>query len=265
MAKFDLTGPFTPINALGGTLILLVRRPSALLILIASQWLSGLVVDVFGPFSQLRADGDTLARLSGLVSLVALIAIQACCQVVVVKRLIWDAMDVEAGYDLAIRASLPTVGWVLLVGLLASLGLGVGFSLLVVPGLYFLCRWWVVVPATVEERTEAFPAFSRSRALTQGHKGAIFLALFVVLIIFIGLRSLVRALVAPDIFRRAHEIVAHGGPDAVFLEIYQPIQEGLFLAIGYALMAYTYCHLRVLKDAEPKEAAADPTAWTGRR
>ena len=37
------------------------------------------------------------------------------------------------------------------------------------------------------------------------------------------------------------------------------------LAIGYALMAYTYCHLRVLKDAEPKEAAADPTAWTGRR
>ena len=60
-------------------------------------------------------------------------------------------------------------------------------------------------------------------------------------------------------------VVAHGGPDAVFLEIYQPIQEGLFLAIGYALMAYTYCHLRVLKDAEPKEAAADPTAWTGRR
>lgn len=54
-------------------------------------------------------------------------------------------------------------------GLLAGLGILVGFVLLVVPGLYLLVRWSLLAPVIVLERRQARDAFGRSADLVRGH------------------------------------------------------------------------------------------------
>jgi hypothetical protein len=51
---------------------------------------------------------------------------------------------------------------------------GIGFILLIVPGLILLVRWAVVAPVTVLERPGIFAAFGRSRELVRGNGWAVF-------------------------------------------------------------------------------------------
>lgn len=80
------------------------------------------------------------------------------------------------------------------IGILAGLGTGVGFILLLVPGIMLATSWLVVVPAYVVEKPGIFEAFSRSAALTKGHRWAIFGLMlifgFAVLLINLGVRPL---------------------------------------------------------------------------
>ena len=70
--------------------------------------------------------------------------------------------------------SIGLVPPVFLISILLGIGLGVGFVLLVVPGLILLTVWWVTIPAAVVERPGIFRSFSRSAELTKGHRWAIF-------------------------------------------------------------------------------------------
>ncbi len=70
------------------------------------------------------------------------------------------------------------------VGLLAYLGIVVGTSLLLVPGLILLSMWAVAIPTTTVERTGVIESLSRSAALTRGRRWRVFgAALISVLII----------------------------------------------------------------------------------
>jgi hypothetical protein len=64
--------------------------------------------------------------------------------------------------------------------ILASLGMAVGFMLLVIPGIILLLMWWVFVPAIVVEGVGVTESLSRSRALTSGHRWGILGLLFIV-------------------------------------------------------------------------------------
>ena len=57
----------------------------------------------------------------------------------------------------------------LVAGLLAGLGIALGFVLLVVPGLFLLTIWAVIGPVIVVEGTSALDSFGRSRALVRGY------------------------------------------------------------------------------------------------
>ena len=70
--------------------------------------------------------------------------------------------------DVFARVS-PAVFPLLVAGLLAGLGIAVGFVLLVVPGLFLLTIWAVIGPVIVVEGTSALESFGRSRALVRGH------------------------------------------------------------------------------------------------
>jgi hypothetical protein len=67
------------------------------------------------------------------------------------------------------RSALPVLGPLLGAGILAGLGIGAGFVLLVVPGLYLATIWAVIAPAIVVERRGVFDAFGRSRQLVKGN------------------------------------------------------------------------------------------------
>jgi hypothetical protein len=78
-----------------------------------------------------------------------------------------------------LRAMLPLLG----LGVLMTLGLGVGFALLFVPGVMLWVTWSVAAPALAEERCGVLRAFARSRELTRGARWKIF-ALELVVFVF---------------------------------------------------------------------------------
>ena len=85
---------------------------------------------------------------------------------------------------------LPLIG----LSILFSIGVGIGFVLLFVPGIILLLMWAVAVPALVVERTGVFGAFGRSAELTKGSRWKI-LGLFLVLLGGYWLLSILLALV----------------------------------------------------------------------
>ena len=76
----------------------------------------------------------------------------------------------------------PVLGALIAAGLLAGIGIGIGFLLLVVPGLFLLTIWAVLAPVIVVERPGVFPAFERSRRLVKGHGWQVF---SVIVILFV--------------------------------------------------------------------------------
>lgn len=77
-----------------------------------------------------------------------------------------------------------------IIALLAVLSVGIGFLLLIVPGMILVVMWSVLTPVRVAERTGILDTFSRSAALTKGHRGAIF-GLFVIYMVLAGALGLI--------------------------------------------------------------------------
>ena len=92
------------------------------------------------------------------------------------SRLVQDVQDGSAITPSAscYRASNPCCCRCWRVGVLFAIGVGIGFILLIVPGLYLMTIWCVVAPATVIEHPGVFAAFRRSRELVRGYGWAVF-------------------------------------------------------------------------------------------
>jgi len=74
---------------------------------------------------------------------------------------------------------LPLIG----AGILAGIGIAIGFLLIIVPGLILLTIWSVIAPVIVVERSGAIDAFGRSRALVKGNGWPVFGVIVVVYLI----------------------------------------------------------------------------------
>jgi len=92
----------------------------------------------------------------------------------------------------------PVLGRLLLAGLLAAAGIGIGLVLLVVPGLVLLTLWSLVIPVIVLERRGVLESFGRSRELVRGHAWRVF-AIVVVLGIAQGVASSILRSVLDDV------------------------------------------------------------------
>jgi hypothetical protein len=89
--------------------------------------------------------------------------------------------DLEFGELFArVRPILPAL---IVAGLLAGLGILVGLILLIVPGLYLLTRWALIVPVIVLEKRRAGESFGRSHELVKGHGWTVFGILVIVFVL----------------------------------------------------------------------------------
>ena len=81
-------------------------------------------------------------------------------------------------------------------GILAGIGIAIGFLLLIVPGLFLLTIWAVIAPVIVLERAGVFDSFGRSRQLVKGHGWQVFGVIIVLLLIFFVIRLIISAIIA---------------------------------------------------------------------
>ena len=155
-----------------------------------------------------------------------------------------DVRDGRA--DLSVRETLnrvlPRLNTLTFAGLLAALGITIGFLLLIVPGLILITLWLLIVPAIMLENRGVFESFGRSRQLVSGHGwnvfGVIVLTVAILIAVNIGL-SLVEAAFDSSWLN-------------LLLNIASQTVTAPFLALAWTI---TYYELRAIKEPTPAVAA----------
>jgi hypothetical protein len=137
---------------------------------------------------------------------------------------------------------LPLIG----AGLLSGLGIGIGFVLLVVPGLYLLTIWAVIAPVIVIERRPVLEAFGRSRQLVRGNGWPVFWVIAVAFLI---------SLAGGLIFGGIASSVADGPLVRI---VFSALASTITAPIGALVAGVLY--YRLLGAAPAADAAAPPPA-----
>jgi hypothetical protein len=207
-------------------------------------------VVVFAVLDLLSALVDRVARDSpggGILWSLAAAAIAVVGYFWVQAPLVETANDVRDGRaDRSIgetySAVRPRVAPTIVAGLLAAIGISIGL-VLILPGLYLLTIWSMLIPVIVIEGRSAGEAFTRSREIVRGNLWSVF-GLVVVTFLTIAVASaVIRALFLPlpgflDVWLGS--VVAHS------------------LTIPFAAAALTTAYFQLTAQAEP--ASATPLA-----
>src|SRR3954451_3469995 len=210
---------------------------TALIVFVVLDLLTGLIETLAG-------DGWGSQLLWGLVAAVVGIVGYFWVQAALVET-VNDVRDGRADRSIgetysAVRPRLPSVT---IAGLLAGIGIGIGFILLIIPGLYLLTIWSMVIPVVVLENRSAGESFSRSQEIVRGHGWAI---LGCSLIVFIGIgivEGLISALFPPL-------------PD--FFDSYLGSLVGHSITVPFAAAALTTAYFSLTRAAQEPAAAAPP-------
>ncbi|HEV7363132.1 MAG TPA: hypothetical protein VGN71_01990 [Solirubrobacteraceae bacterium] len=130
--------------------------------------------------------GAVLTGTGGLLLFLLIIALGLVTGFVYQGLVVRSVQDLQDGQrDLSIgelfRSVLPVLGSLILVGIVGGFAEGIGFLLLIVPGVILVTIWAVVAPVIVIEN-RSFDAFGRSYELTRGNFWQV-LAVIVVLFV----------------------------------------------------------------------------------
>jgi len=136
----------------------------------------------------------------------------------------------------------PYLGALIVAGVLAGLGIAIGFVLLIAPGLYLLARWAVIVPTIVLERRSAGESFTRSSELTAGHRWTVLGVAVVTIVVSIVIGGIARAIldaILPEFFGAwLGSLVAH------------------CITTPFVALAFTVMYFQLARAAEPEPEAA---------
>ena len=103
-------------------------------------------------------------------------------------KAVQDVRDGRVDLDLraTVAAALPYVGSVAIASILASIGIAVGFILIIVPGLILLTFWSLIVPHIVIGGSGALESFGRSWQTVRGYAWRVFGTFILVFLILIA-------------------------------------------------------------------------------
>jgi hypothetical protein len=166
---------------------------------------------------------------------------------------VFAVSDLYLGRPASVRGSYSRVGGkalrVIIILILVSLAVGVGFVLLIIPGFILLCRTSLSVPASMLEDSKSIRSIERSMELTKGHSFQIFLIFLLVWVL-----TYVAALIFQVPFAylvgtavKAHQTLSFGMIILQHLSTF--LSEVLIAPIGTIAFCLMYYNLRVRKEA----------------
>ncbi len=129
-----------------------------------------------------------LDRFNGMAIVVSIasyvaIEISAAATVIAVSNI---HLDRPIGVGSAFAGARSSMVRVLLITLAVSIAAGIGLIFLIVPGVYLWLMWSLAIPATVLEGGGLNVSTTRSKYLTQGSRGRIFvICLLIVILVWI--------------------------------------------------------------------------------
>jgi len=129
------------------------------------------------------------------------------------------------------RAVQPRLPAVIGAGIVAAIAIGIGFLLLIVPGLYLLTIWSMLIPVIVLEGVRAGDAFGRSQEIVRGNGWRVF-GLAVVTFLIVGIaEGIIRAIFSPL-------------PDFLATWIGSLVAHSLTVPFAAAALTTAYFHLK---------------------
>jgi hypothetical protein len=134
------------------------------------------------------------AILAALISLFAIFWLQAA-----LVKAVEDVRDGRADLSLgetfeAVRAHLSAV---VVAGLIAMIVIGIGFVLLIIPGLLVLTCWAVIIPAIVIEGKSAGESFGRSFELVRPYFWRVLGVIVLTVLIYFGFQIVLSLILTP--------------------------------------------------------------------
>lgn len=138
---------------------------------------------------------------------------------------------------------LPFLG----LSILAGITVGLGFVLLVVPGIILVLMWSVAAPAMLGENIGIIASLGRSRALTRGSRLMIFVTLLIVgIAIYVIMFAVIGALLGLHMGSMATDMV--GNPLAMAFAL---LYGWVGMIAGNALMVAIYLETLAIKGGGP--------------
>src|SRR5919197_127549 len=147
---------------------------------------------------QAASDGWTSGLFWGLVAAIVSIVGYFWVQAALVET-VHDVRDGRADRSIGetYRAVRPQLLAVIIGGILAGIGIIIGFALLIIPGLFLLTIWSMLIPVIVLERRPVGEAFTRTREFVRGQGWSVFGLVIVTFLIVAIASGVIRAVFAP--------------------------------------------------------------------
>jgi hypothetical protein len=201
-----------------------------------------LILDLFSALAEAAAGDSLLAGLfwgliAATVGVVGFFWVQGA-----LVEVVRDARDGRADRTIGetYQAVSPRLPALIVAGILAGLGIAVGLILFIVPGLFLLTIWSMLVVVIVIEGKSAGEAFGRSREVVRGHGWQVFW-LIIVTFVIVWLASVVISLLFAPL------------PD--FFDIWLGSLVGHSLTVPFAAAALTTAYFKL---TTPEPAVAPP-------
>jgi hypothetical protein len=201
-----------------------------------------------GPNAVRLANGD-MTKLWGAMffSWIVGVVISAIVQAALTRAIVAENEGHRATFGDCIAAGLRVFLPLIVVGLIYGVAIGLGFILLVVPGILLMVMWSVAAPSVVVERDGILQSFSRSMELTKGHRWKI-LGLFLVLLVIYILAFWLLGIVGLSTYG-----AANFGEFGVVNAVASIVTAMIFNLIWGTIQPALYIELRQAKEGDSME------------
>jgi hypothetical protein len=201
------------------------------------------VLDLFSALAD-EAAGDSTAAgilwglIAAVVGVVGFFLVQGA-----LVEVVRDVRDGRADRTVGetYQAVGPRLPALIVAGILAAVGIAIGLLLLIVPGLFLLTIWSMIIAVIIIEGRSAGDSFGRSREIVRGHGWEVFGLILVTFLLVAVSSGIVQLLFAPL-------------PD--FLDTWLGSLVAHSLTVPFAAAAVTSAYFRLTAGPPPAEAPA---------